>query len=104
MARSTDPAAYANCTSYAAALVAAGLNAADGALLRHSADALRVAEDSGDDFAILSAQWARGTILFRAAPTVRRALSAGALVGHPVLLPYLSSRDIRRSASTLPPV
>ena len=66
MARSTDPAAYANCTSYAAALVAAGLNAADGALLRHSADALRVAEDSGDDFAILSAQWARGTILFRA--------------------------------------
>ena len=34
----------------------------------------------------------------------RWALSAGPVVGHPVLLPYLSSRDIRRSASTLPPV
>ncbi len=37
--------------------------------------------------------------------SARRAVSAGPVVGDPVLLPtHLSSRDIRRSASTLPPV
>ena len=38
-------------------------------------------------------------------PPPRPAVPAGAVVGDPVLLRnYLSSRDIRRSASTLPPV
>ena len=52
-----------------------------------------------------SAELQRGDGRRRRRPSARSAVPAGAVVGDPVLLPdYLSSRDIRRSASTLPPV
>jgi len=74
MARSADPISYTTVVSYVySGGIPGGVLVADNRAVRESEDALRIAERSGDDFALVSARMTLGLALVHRQPAAERA-------------------------------
>jgi len=74
MARSVDPISYTTVVSYVySGGIPGGVLVADNRAVRESEDALRIAERSGDDFALVSARMTLGLALVHRQPEAERA-------------------------------
>ncbi len=73
MARGADPLSYATVVSYVySGGISGGVLIADNRAVRESEDALRIAERSGDDFALVSARMTLGLALVHRQPAAER--------------------------------